>query len=197
MRSALPLLGLLASAPSFAGGIGILGVGGMYTERVYYYDQAGDQYRQIQVIGSAGAGIELALGDRDDKVLGIARGYWNIDTPEKQPDWRSNDNPPDSSVAPIANTRDKVRNVGVFMVGLQWTFAGNPEKFGVNALFLAGTGFITSDHTEYLQAELGAGFNYRITRSLDFHVDLTYQMRWRKYLRSGFNGVAGIRVLFD
>ena len=85
MRSALPLLAALASAPAFAGGVGLIGAGGLYTERVYFYDAAGDQYKQSQVIGSYGAGIEIALGDRDDRILGISRLYWVQDTPEKDP----------------------------------------------------------------------------------------------------------------
>ena len=88
---------LFASSTAWAGGVGIVGTGGMHTETVHFYssvDAIGDpyanfrdydQYQLSQTLGNGGFGIELMLGDRDDKITGVFRGFYNIDQPQQDP----------------------------------------------------------------------------------------------------------------
>ena len=195
MRFAMTLLGVLLSSTAMAGGIGLITTGGMYSETVYFYDGSDElrQYQQSQNIGTYGTGMEFTLGDRDDKIIGVARGYWIQETPQQNPANSTSLVSPDDVVA---NWREKSRNVGMFSVGLQWAF-WEKEKLRLNAVAMFGSGFLTDDHTEFFIAEAGAGASYRITRNIDAHAELQYALRNRKGLRHGFNGYAGIRYLFD
>ena len=195
MRFAMTIMGILLSSNAFAGGIGLLGTGGMYSESVYFYDSSKEfqQYSQTQTIGTYGTGVEFALGDRDDKIMGLARWYWIQETPQTDPAKTTGLVDAENVVA---NIRDTTRNVGVFSVGLQWTYwEKNKTRLNVNAMF--GSGFLTTDHSEFFIAEAGVGTSYRITRDLDFHVEVQYALRNRKGLKHGMNTYTGIRYLFD
>ena len=195
MRFAMTILGILLSSNAFAGGIGLLGTGGMYSESVYFYDSSQEfqQYKQTQTIGTYGTGLEFSLGDRDDKIMGLARFFWIQETPQVDPAERTGLVDPEDVVA---NIRDKTRNVGMFSVGLQWTYwEKNKTRLNVNATF--GSGFLTTDHSEFFFAEAGAGTSYRISRDVDFHIEVQYALRNRKGLKHGVNTYTGIRYLFD
>ena len=195
MRFATTILGILLSSNAFAGGIGLLATGGMYTETVYFYDSSKElqQYQQSQTIGTYGTGLEFALGDRDDKIMGLARWYWLQETPQHDPALSTGLVEPDNVVA---NWRDTARNVGMFSVGLQWAFwTKNKIRLNANAMF--GSGFLTTDHSEFFIAEAGAGMSYRISRDIDAHVEVQSALRNRKGLKHGMNSYAGIRYLFD
>jgi hypothetical protein len=195
MRFAITTLGILLSSNAYAGGIGLLATGGMYTETVRFYDSSDEfkQYQQEQTIGTYGTGIEFSLGDRDDKILGLARWYWIQETPQKDPALSTGLVDPDNVVA---NWRDKTRNVGMFSVGLQWSF-WTKDKLRLNANAMFGSGFLTTDHTEFFIAELGAGASYRFARNIDAHLAVQYAVRNRKGLSHGMNTYAGVRYLFD
>src|SRR5262245_13716661 len=87
-RVAAIALALSISGSAFAGGLGILATGGAHTERVYYYSNADEdgnpfkdlsdytQFHQDQFLPNLGAGLDLMLGDRDDKIVGDAQLYW-------------------------------------------------------------------------------------------------------------------------
>src|SRR5688500_16310518 len=95
--AAVPLLaGLLSNA--HAGGLGILATAGAHTEQLYFYSSADaegnaypsiadyEQFRIGQTLPNFGSGLELVLGDRDDKIVGNCRFYWLMDTPQSVPD---------------------------------------------------------------------------------------------------------------
>lgn len=195
MRFAMTTMGILLSSNAFAGGIGLLGTGGMYTESVYFYDSSQEfqQYSQTQTIGTYGTGLEFSLGDRDDKIMGMARFYWIQETPQTDPAKTTGLVDPENVVA---NIRDTTKNVGMFSVGLQWTY-WEKEKLRLNVNAMFGSGFLTTDHSEFFIAEAGIGTAYRISRDVDFHVEVQYALRNRKGLRHGMNTYAGIRYLFD
>jgi len=188
-------MGILLSSNAFAGGIGLLGTGGMYTESVYFYDSSQEfqQYSQTQTIGTYGTGLEFSWGDRDDKIMGMARFYWIQETPQTDPAKTTGLVDPENVVA---NIRDTTKNVGMFSVGLQWTY-WEKEKLRLNVNAMFGSGFLTTDHSEFFIAEAGIGTAYRISRDVDFHVEVQYALRNRKGLRHGMNTYAGIRYLFD
>jgi hypothetical protein len=201
LAAALPITllatAVLASTAAHAGGIGIVATGGAYQDRVYYYDQADNdaQYQQSQLIGMGGTGIELMLGDRDDRIVGLARTFWSFETPQHDP----SENPADGVNAGAIQSawREETRHVGVFAVGLQAGLIGNPDEAMLTAHGLLGSGFLTTDHTEYVYGELGAGGTVRITRTLEAYANLSAHLRFRKWARGGAAGAAGVRVLFD
>jgi hypothetical protein len=195
MRFAMSMMGILLSTNAFAGGVGLLATGGFYTETVYFYDSSKEfqQYQQSQTIGTYGTGVEVALGDRDDRIMGMARWYWIQETPQKDPALSTGLVDTDNVVA---NWRENTRNVGIFTVGLQWAFL-KKEKFSLNANAMFGSGFLTTDHTEFFMAEAGAGAAYRLSTTLDAHIEVQYAVRNRKGLLHGVNTYAGLRYLFD
>lgn len=197
MRLAMALSTLLIATPAFAGGIGIVGGAGMRTEPVYWYldGEANDQYEQRQWITQGGGGIEVVLGDRDDRFMGFFRGYYWQEGPETDPALLTTIPEGDQEV--VANWRTDPRNVGMFTVGIQYAPIGNPQ--GVSGLIVAdiGSGFLTVDHTEFLQVEGGIGAQWMMVRGLQSFVNVVYTARWRKGFRQGPHAYAGIRYLFD
>ena len=188
---------LFAATPAEAGGVGVVGTGGFYQERLYYYDQGDNnaQYKQSQLIGVGGTGIELMLGDRDDRIVGIARTYWAFETPQQDPSL----DPAEGVRAADVRTayRDETRHVGVFAVGLQGGIIGEPDKAMLTVHGLLGSGFLTTDHSEYVYGEAGAGGTFRVTRTIEAYANVAAHLRFRKWARGGMTGAAGVRVLFD
>ncbi|MCB9682235.1 MAG: hypothetical protein H6733_12280 [Alphaproteobacteria bacterium] len=210
MRLVASLIALFAASPAFAGGIGPLVMGGFHTERVAYYSSTTDnqasgvtfsdpsqytQFNQTQIIGNAGAGLELVLGDRDDLVQGVFRGYWMMDTPQSDP--AIGDNLVDDEVL-VANWRENINHIGVGTVGMSFGVlraANNNLKLSVAVN--VGSGFATTNHTEFFLGQAGLNVDYLINRSLEFYVDVCYGLRIRKTLSHGVYGTAGLRVMFD
>jgi hypothetical protein len=190
------LIGLAFAGNAYAGGLGILGDIGFRSQPVYFYDSANDlkQYKQTQQILGFGAGLEVVLGDRDDRIFGVFRGYWLREVPERHP---SDTTEIVGSGDVVATVRDEPRDVGVGTVGVSWGFVGQPDGFMVNALGSMGSGFLTSDHTEYLQVELGVGVSNRFGKNLLLFADAVYQVRFRKGFFSGPSMMGGVRYLFD
>lgn len=197
MRIIAALLTSLAlTSPAVAGGLGVLGTFGVHTEPVFFYDSANanEQHRLNETIPNLGTGIELVLGDRDDRILGTLRGYWMQDAAQKDPALITQ-TVPQANV--IAVHRDTPRNVGMASVGLQWGIIGSPDLFQLNAVGGVGSGFLTNDHTEFLFAELGVGAHYQFARSMQVFGNVLYTMRFRKGFQQGPIAYAGVRYLFD
>jgi len=196
MRSLVALIALALAGNAYAGGIGILGDIGIRNQPVYFYDNADNlkQYKLTEQIFGFGTGVEVILGDRDDRIFGVFRGYWLREAPETHPSEIT------ELVAPgdvVATVRDEPRDVGVGTVGVSWGFVGQPDAFMLNAVGSMGSGFLTTDHTEYLQVELGLGVSQRLGNNLLLFVDAVYQLRYRKGFFHGPSAMGGIRYLFD
>ena len=199
MRWTALLASLFVASPAFAGGVGLTTTAGFHTERVYYYNNQVEnaQGSMQQTIPNYGAGVEVLLGDRDDRILGVMRGYWQQDGPQTNP---ADMSPPPGGLSPndiTANVRDDARNVGLVSAGLQWGIVGSPDLIQLNALGSLGSGFLTVDRTEFLFAELGAGAHYTFARNLQAYGNLMYTFRFRKGASHGATAYAGVRYLFD
>jgi hypothetical protein len=206
MRRTLTALTLFVAGPAQAGGIGILATGGAHTERVYFYSNADDegnpysdiddydQYQLTQTLPSAGAGLNLILGDRDDRIVGDCRFYWLMDSPQTDPATLTQSVEPETVVAAF---REKPRHLGLGMVGLSWGIIGDPANFQLNAVGHVGSAFITLDHTEFLAFDIGPGVSLRATRQVQLFADVLYQGRFRKGFTHSVNGFVGARYLFD
>lgn len=197
MRLLVPLLALAWTSNAWAGGIGVLATSGIHTQQTYYYDESDDleQYKLTQVIPSYGTGLEIVLGDHEERVIGLFRAYWLQDMPERHPRDISNDVDSDDVVADV---RDVPRNVGMGSIGIQWGFLGDPNGFMVTAVGAMGSGFLTTDHTEFFQMELGGGFAYNFAKMpVQGYANAAYAVRYRKNWSHGPVVYAGLRYMFD
>ena len=73
----------------------------------------------------------------------------------------------------------------------------NADNFQAGLGIRLGSGFLTKDHTEYLLTEIGPMATYKLSRQLQAHVDVAYQMRYRKGFHHGVAATGGVRWLFD
>ncbi len=188
---------LAAPTSALAGGIGLLGSGGIHQATAYYY-QNGDpdlQGKDVQMRPNAGFGGELIIGDRDDRVLGLMRLSFNGDWPVNEPDTSAEDQSHEY-IYPPAHEQG-VRQVGTLLVGIQWGLWGDPTGFQLTAVTLAGSGFATLDNTEYLIIDPGLGFTYGFNKGVQTFVNVTGTTRYRKSWDFGGSAHAGLRYLFD
>ncbi len=187
----------LHSSSALAGGIGLLGTAGMHQARVYYYDVDDTQYLNRQNKLNTGFGIEAVLGDKDDRFLGVARGYYLIDQPPTAPEAPLVDNPtyavPDIATHNIAAT-----------VGVHWGVIGDPTGFQAHIGTHVGAGIVTLNpetqegtSQEFLIGEVALGGHYHFARNLQVYVDAAYTMRYRKSFSPGANAYLGFRYMFD
>jgi hypothetical protein len=198
--SLLPLLvaaALAIPAPVQAGGIGLLGVAGIHNERAYYYNAELVQGIEQQYRPTMGGGIEAVLGDRDDRIHGVARGYYLRDSPQLEPT-------PEGLDDPIFDIRDAPMHCGIATVGVLWGILGDPNAFQLHLVTHVGAGIVTvngeteeASSLEFVLAEAGAGAEYRIARDVQLYVDAVFAGRYRKRFYPGANGVIGVRVIFD
>ena len=210
------LISFLFVAPAEAGGLGVLGTAGAHTEQLYFYSSTDadgnefpalndyDQFRINETLPNVGGGLELVLGDRDDKIVGNCRFYWMVDSPQQAPAGGETYAPTSGGQARqvsqdslVVKECDTPRHLGLGMVGLSWGFAGKPDGFMVSALGHVGSAFITLDHSEFLAIDLGPSFSYRAARQVQVFGDLQYMLRYRKDFGHSVNVVAGARYLFD
>ena len=182
----------IASAPARAGGLGIVATGGMHTDRAYYYNAEGQQGIDNQTQPQAGIGIEGLLGDRDDKILGIMRVYWLRDSPPNTPDTQGVEDP----TYPDYESLDP-RDVGVAEIGIQWGLLGAPAGLQLTLTTLVGTGFITSDSTEFFLGDVGIGGTYGVAEAIQLYANVGMNIRHRKIVSYGPAAYAGVRYLFD
>jgi len=208
-RLVLVLLAVLGpTTPALAGGLGPYVMGGFYNEPLYYYSSEVDggsgpripdqnnyeQYKQQQILGNAGAGLELVLGDRDDLIQGVFRGFWMMDTPQQSP----NSAGIVDDDALVVAFRENLRHTGVGTVGMQWGLArvaNNRLKISLAAH--VGAGFLSRENQMFFLGQAGTNISYLINRTLEFHIDVNYQFRVRKSISHGLIGAAGLRILFD
>lgn len=190
--SALLVGSFVAAAPAHAGGLGIVATGGLHADRVYSYtcDEttgACDQNTpETQMNANPGAGLELVLGDKDNKVLAVFRAYWLADAPQHEP--KGGD---------LTPWRETWRHVGVINGGIQFGVLGDPDNFQMNVVANIGSGFLTNDYTEYIFAETGVGGSYMIDRRVQLAASITGGARYRKQVYPLTNAYVGVRYLFD
>ena len=190
------LAAVLSAAPASAGGLGILTTGGFHTTPVYFYDASNNlaQIKQSQTIFSGGAGFDLTLGDPDDRIVGGFRGYWLMDSAEQDPALTT------STVAAndvVANWRDDPAHIGVASVGVIAGIIGDPDTFQLTGSIYIGSGFLTTDHREFLLAEAGVGATWNFAPGVQAFGTLQYALRQHKGFKHGANGVLGARYMFD
>lgn len=197
LHAGLGLFGLVAGflTPSVAhaGGIGLVGTGGFHFDRLYYYKQNElgkyDQQTPVDQMNSDfGGGLEILLGDKDNKVLGMFRLYYVQDAPQSDP----------ASAADYTfKVRKDPRSIGMIDAGLSFGVLGEPDKLQGTVVGFLGSGFFTSDQTEFVQAQLGVGGTYMIARHLQASVQVTGGSRYLKRLYPIAQGSGSIRYLFD
>ena len=185
-------LAVVASSPARAGGVGVLATGGMHTDRAYYYNAEGQQGIDNQTQPQAGIGVEGLLGDRDDKIIGIMRLYWLRDSPPDSPDTQGVKDP----VYPDYDSLEP-RDIGVAEIGVQWGLLGDPAGLQLTLTSLIGTGFITTDSTEFFLADVGVGGTYAVAESIQLWANVGMNFRHRKIASYGPAAYAGVRYLFD
>lgn len=210
MRFAVAALALLLSLPAQAGGVGLILTGGAHTEQMWYHSNLisrdggegvevsnprdFEKYELVQTLPHAGAGLEVLLGDRDDRITGVFRFYYMQDAPQVDP-------AAVTTLVPAANViaayRDKPRHVGIGLVGLNFGILGQPDGFQAGIATHVGSGFLTSDHTEFFLADVGPMVTYKFTRQMFAFGEVAYQMRFRKGWSNGLNATAGVRYMFD
>jgi hypothetical protein len=196
ITATLGIASLGVSSTAFAGGFGLMGLGGVHTDTVYFYDSSNNmaQIRQTQTLPQYGVGGEFLLGDRDDRIIGVFRGYWMQDAPQQDPAERTKTVAPENVVAAV---RTEPKNIGAASFGVQWGLWGDPEKLMVTGITAVGSGFLTTDHTEFMMLQLGGGATYAFRPDMQVFADVNYTGRYRKNFSNGVTAYAGVRYLFD
>ena len=194
-RIAVAFFALLGtSSTAIAGGLGLITSAGLHQERAYYYKgkTTDNQAFDSQSRPNYGMGLEGIIGDRDDKIQGLLRMSWVLDEPPTNPDiaglkgvWHPDYDSVDT------------RNIGVIALGVQWGILGDPSEKQLVINSLVGSGFITTDNSEFVLIELGVGGTYNFTKALQGVANVDLDLRGRKYLTLGPAGHLGIRYLFD
>ena len=189
----LSALSFAATSVAHAGAIGAITNVGFHQENAYFYDRLDVQQevdKQLQF--NTGFGIETLVGDKDEKIQGILRFMWMVDSPPTAPD---------TGDTPLPQTPDyeslSARHVGVLGLGVQWGILGDPMDKQLVLTSLVGSGFITTDNTEYVLLEAGVGGTYNLTQTIQATANLALTMRNRKQMSFGPNMYMGIRYLFD
>ncbi len=187
----LSLLGLSLASPAYAGGIGLLGTGGMHGDRVYGYNETDveGEFKQNkpedQLNANYGTGLELILGDRDNRITGVFRFWWLQDAPQSAP------------AGDVSAVRTETRDIGMFSGGLQWGVIGDPNRIQFNVVTYLGSGFLTNDFTEFGLAEAGVGGTFNPARKVQIFAEATGGIRYRKRVYPTANATLGVRYLFD
>lgn len=183
----------LWSEPAAAGGIGLFGTLGGHGDRVYFYQEnALGEYDQMpaqdQFNLNYGGGLEVILGDKDNKILGIFRIQYNQDAAQQEPA------DPEEYVFTYRSTP---RDLLMINAGMQFGVIGDADKLQGNIIGTIGSGFVTADQTEFIQGEVGIGGSYMVARHVQAAIWATGGVRYRKRLYPMTSGYVGIRYLFD
>lgn len=186
------LVALFSASPAFAGGVGLLGTGGMHGDRVYGYTTDPDtgnvkqNVPELQMNANFGTGLDVTLGDRDNRIVGVFRFWYLQDAAQSPP-----------KTGDVYAVRTSSRDVGMFSGGLQWGIVGDPTRLQLTAVTLIGSGFLTDDFTEFALGEAGIGGTFNPNRHMQVFAEVTGGIRYRKRVYPTANGTAGIRYLFD
>jgi hypothetical protein len=132
-----------------------------------------------------GGGIEIILGDKDNKILGLFRGYYLQDAPQT---------PAEGEISVV---RTESRDIGMITGGLQWGIVGDPTGLQLVAITNIGAGLFTADLTEFVLGEAGVGASFMPTRRVQVSATLTGGTRYRKRFFPTGNAYVGVRYLFD
>jgi hypothetical protein len=196
LQLALGTLALSLAPEAKAGALGLLVTSGLHQERTYFYDVRDTSKGGIdsQMRPNSGFGLEALVGDKDEKVQGILRMGMLQDSPPEKPD--TGNLAEQYAVFPPAHEQDP-RQVGILGLGVQWGLLGDPTGSQLTVSSIVGTGFITTDNTEFLMVEAGVGGTHNLTSRLQATANLMATMRYRKRASYGPNVYAGIRYLFD
>lgn len=191
-RAALLAASLLPT-PALAGGLGLSATGGWHMERVYYYQEnALGEFEQQdpvgQVIPNGGGGLEIVLGDKDNKVLGNFRLYYLVDLPQSAPA-----DPSDYTF----NIRSDARHIGVIDAGISFGFVGDPGGLQATVVGYMGSGFFTTDQTEFVHAMAGLGGTWMLDRHVQLSAQLTGGARYKKNVYPINDAAISVRYLFD
>ena len=192
IRNVLVGMAFFANSVAYAGAIGAQVTAGLHQERAYFYSQNGDQGIDNQSRFNWGFGAETMIGDKDDKIQGLVRFNLIRDTPTKEPDTGEVRDP----IYPPAHEQP-VRNVGVLGLGIQWGLLGDPTGTQLTATSIVGSGFLTTDNTEFVLLEAGLGGTHNLNETLQLTATLAATMRYRKHMSLGPNAYIGVRYLFD
>lgn len=191
---------ILVSGQALAGGIGLLGAVGGHQERVYYYLEDADSGAitqapvDVQFNPSFGGGLEIMLGDRDNKAMGIIRGYYYGDAGQKVPD---------GATAAGNSARESLRHVAMVTAGMQFGVLGDPQALQLTVTAALGTSFLEMDPSEevdlrpYALAEVGPGVTYVLTDSLQLAGSVVGGIRYSKRVYGTGTAYVGLRYLFD
>lgn len=181
----------LYAGPAFAGGVGLVTTAGLHGDRVYSYEEdATGEATQLdpenQLNLNYGGGLEIVLGDKDLKIMGIFRGYYLRDAPQQEP-----------QNGPIFNIREESRDLGVINAGLQWGILGDPGALQLTIVGTLGAGVFTNDFTGYALGEAGVGGTWMAARRVQVAASVTGGARFRKRFYPTTNAYLGVRYLFD
>lgn len=194
MRSALLAFALLLPAPAFAGGLGLFATGGLHGDRVFYYqpDPEGNLVQAdpvTQTNPNFGGGLELILGDRDNRIQGIFRGYFLQDGPQND-SFSTKD-------TDVFNIRTAPRNIGVIAGGIQWGLFGEPTGLQLVLDTTVGSGFLTQDFSEFVTVDAQVGGTYMINRKVQLHAEVGGGVRYRLRVTHAESLSLGVRYIFD
>lgn len=198
LAAGLAALGLMtASAPAFAGGIGVIGSGGFQSAKAYYYNIEGEQGVDTQFRPSTSVGGEAILGDPDDKFIGVVRLYGTWNAPVQNPDVAGAcDGTTNDYVCPDYNSVE-ADPVGALTIGVQWGLLGDPRGFQFGVSGMLGSAFATPDNLEYFIGEPGAFVSYTMAERYQLFANVNASVRFRKEFNLGANSYVGVRYLFD
>lgn len=200
---AAPLLA--APLPALAGGIGLVTTGGGHLDNVYGYEQntvTGEWSQKVsetQLGPNFGGGLEVVLGDRDNRTLGVFRVFYLQDAPQQ---------PVDGYVLPaegatkVSPVRDVPLHNGVITGGLQWGLLGDPTALQLTVVADLGAGLFTEDLTMFITGDAGVGGTWMPDRRIQVAASLTGGgriggVRYRGTLLPTGNAYVGVRYLFD
>ena len=198
LATAAAVLGALALVPTNAeaGGAGVVLSGGFHQDRAYYYNEDGDQGIDTQLPMNTAYGGELLLGDRDDRVLGIVRGFVARDAALKNPDPKALGEASGEYTFPdVEAAGPTVR--GAASVGIQWGLWGDPNGFQLIATSLIGSQFWTIDNLETAVFQAGVGVTYTVNERYQFAASLDATSRFRKRFYWGSDVWLSARYMFD
>lgn len=188
---------LLCASEAQAGGIGVVTTGGLHQAPVYVYDADLQQYKVNQGRPNVGFGIQAVLGDRDDRVQGTLKLYYQLDAAQTDSgvlDKAKNDGASGDLV--FAYDKDP-RNLGMATVGVQWGLFKDPGAIQPVLITNIGAGVLTNDNSEFAMAQVGPGMYWSLTEQLQLNAELTYDLRYRKTFFQSTSATVGLRFLFD
>jgi hypothetical protein len=192
LRNVLVGLAFCANSVAYAGALGLQTSAGLHQERAYFYSQSGEQGLDNQTRPNFGIGIETLVGDKDEKVQGILKLSFVRDAVPKKPDTGDIK----GAVYPMTHLEEP-SDTGVLGLGIQWGLLGDPTGTQLTLTSIVGSGFLTTDNTEYVMLETGVGGTHNLNETVQLMGTIAGTIRYRKHMTVGPNAYVGIRYIFD